>query len=267
MKTYRRALAYYREDLGKIVLSLVLIAAMVVLGLLAPVPIAIFFNVMNGDASTDGFVYRLFDWVPRETTTAMVVMLAAAMFVLRIGNEVIRTVQAQLNILIGYRGRTRVQLDLFQKLQQLSLQYHKSQPQGDAIYRLSYDTHGFHGVLGVATGALVNVLTLVVMLVIMLNLDWKLTLISLAIVPALFLVITKWGNVLKKYNVAQKEADTNLTTQIQRSLSAVGLVQAFNRQGDEHRRFGDTVRTYIDASLRLHWQEIMYWLVLGVIIA
>ena len=30
--------------------------------------------------------------------------------------------------------------DLFQKLRALSLAYHRSQPQGDAIYRLSYDT-------------------------------------------------------------------------------------------------------------------------------
>ena len=268
MKTFRHALSYFREDLGKVILSTGLILLMILMGLLSPVPLAIFLNIMGGEGGDEGSLAFLpFWWVPRDTSLTMVVALTLSMFVLRMANEVIRAYQTQLNIGIGYRGRTRVQMALFQKLQGLSLTYHKSQPQGDAIYRLSYDTHGFNGLLNVATGAVLNVLTLIVMLIFMFNMNWKLTLIALVVVPALWLTITRWGERLKRFNLEQREADTNLTTQIQRSLAAVGLVQAFRRERDEQTRFGTTVRTYVDASLRLHWQEILYWLVLGTILA
>jgi ABC-type multidrug transport system fused ATPase/permease subunit len=267
MRTYLRAIGYFRDDLGKITLSLAIIALGTFLGLLGPVPLAIFFSVMQDKGHADNLIYKLFAFVPRDKSVQMVLVLSACMLVLRLAGEVLRTVQTQLSIVIGYHGRARVQAELFQKLQQLSLKYHKSQPQGDAIYRISYDTHGFQGVLNVVTGALVNIVTLVVMLGIMLLMNWKLTLIALTVVPALFLTITKWGHTLRSYNLRQKEADTALTTQIQRSVATVGLVQAFNREEDELARFTTRVRTYVEASLRLHWQEILYWLVLGVIIS
>jgi len=223
MHLYRRALAYYRDDLGRVVLSLVLIAVMIAAGIVGPVPLAIFFNSFDDQAAPDSFVYRLFDWVP-GSGPAMVAALALAMLALKLLNEFIRTWQTQLNILIGYRGRTRVQLDLFQKLQGLSLKYHKTQPQGDAIYRLSYDTHGFQGVLNVVTGALINVLTIVVMLAIMVTMNWMLTLVALAVVPLLYLTIKYWGTRLRTYNDAQGVADAAVTTQVQRSLQSVGLV-------------------------------------------
>jgi subfamily B ATP-binding cassette protein MsbA len=188
------------------------------------------------------------------------------MLVLRLLNEFLRTLQTQLSIGIGYRGRARVQAELFQKLQALSLKYHKSQPQGDGIYRLSYDTHGFHGVLNIVLGVVVNVGALVMMLVTMLTLNVKLTLVALLVVPALYLTITQWSKTLYRYAMAQKTADQEVTTQIQRSLAVVGLVQSFNRENDELARFTASQSTYIAASLRLHWQEILYWLVLGTIL-
>jgi subfamily B ATP-binding cassette protein MsbA len=222
---------------------------------------------MGDGTLPDNWVYRAFGRIELDRSARMVAYLAAAMLVMRVLVEVLRTVQTQLSIAIGYRGRARVQADLFQKLQALSLDYHKSQPQGDAIYRLSYDTHGFQGVLNVVLGAVVNVAALALMLVTMFTLNWRLTLVALAVIPLLWLTITRWGRRLYRFSIAQKQADQEVTTQIQRSLATVGLVQAFNREADELGRFSTRVRTYIDSSLRLHWQEILYWLVLGLVLA
>jgi len=266
MKFYRRTISYFREDSGKIAWSLVLIGLMTLLGTLSPVPLAMFFSLMSEKGIPDNWVYRIFSFVPHEKNLHTVLVLAGLMLVMRLATELLRTVQTQLSIVIGYRGRSRVQADLFQKLQALSLKYHKSQPQGDAIYRISYDTHGFHGVLNVLLGAVVNVATLVMMIVTMLAMNVKLTLIALAVVPLLYLTITKWGKTLYNYSIAQRQADQDVTTQIQRSLATVGLVQAFNREDDELNRFTTRVDTYVATSLKLHWQEILYWLVLGTIL-
>ena len=268
---YRRTLAYFREDRAPVLGSLAIILLMILLGVLWPVPFALFVSVMTKSAA-DNWLYRLFDWVPRgdasnpSSQVRFVLILAAATLALRLLNEFLRTWQTQLSIGIGYRGRARVQAELFQKLQALSLKYHKSLPQGDGIYRLSYDTHGFQGVLNIVLGYIVNAGSLLFMLVTMLTLNWKLTLIALLVVPALWITITRWSKTLYKFAMAQKEADQEVTTQIQRSLAVVGLVQAFNRESDELGRFTGRQSTYIATSLRLHWQEILYWLVLGTIL-
>jgi ABC-type multidrug transport system fused ATPase/permease subunit len=267
MASLWRAISYFGADARKIVLSLVLVGVGSVLGLLSPVPVGIFFSTVQQEGETTNLVYRLFGFIPRDGSLRMVLMLAGVMLGLRLASEVLRAVQTQVGIVIGYNGRARVQRELFEKLQALSLSFHTSQPQGDTIYRVTYDTQGFHSVLNVVSGAIVNLVTLAVMLVIMLLLNWQLTLVALLVVPAMFLTITRWGRRLKRYNVEQKEADAALTTQIQRSISTMPLVQAFNREQDEAMRFSERVRTYIHASLRLHWQEILYWLALGLVIA
>ncbi|MEM1013643.1 MAG: ABC transporter ATP-binding protein, partial [Planctomycetota bacterium] len=129
-----------------------------------------------------------------------------------------------------------------------------------------YDTHGVQGILKTITGWFTNVVALGMTLVVMLDMNAWLTLVAFGVVPALFLTIKYFGRRLERYNVAQREADASVTTQIQRSLQAVGLVQAFRREEDESKRFGTSVRSYVDASLSLHRQEVLYWLVLGVIL-
>ena len=123
MKFYLRAISYFRDDSRKIVASLILIVVMTLLGTLAPVPLAMFFSLMSGDGMPDNWVYRIFSFVPQEKNLHTVLVLAALMLGMRLATEILRTVQTQLGILIGYRGRSRVQADLFQKLQALSLKY------------------------------------------------------------------------------------------------------------------------------------------------
>ena len=93
---------------------------------------------------------------------------------LRVAKELLAMAQRLIAVNIGYNGLIRVRCDLFRKLQQLSLGYHKSQPQGDAIYRLSYDTGGFQTILNVLLNSvLVSGVTLMVMTWLMLQMNWQ----------------------------------------------------------------------------------------------
>src|SRR6266849_3330890 len=134
MRVFIRAISYFRDDLPRILLQLGLIVLQTLFGLLSPFPLAI--------------------------------------LLLRALKEVLGMVQNLLRIKVGYFGLMRVRCDLFRKLQELSASYHRSQPQGDAIYRVSYDTFGFQTMLSIAMGVLLNVLTLVMMSWIMLSMNW-----------------------------------------------------------------------------------------------
>ncbi len=268
MKTYRRAMSYFRDDLGKIVLSLTMIGIGVAASVASPLPMMVLFDSVLFGQHVDRFPHRIFARFAPTDKVQQVILLAALMLGLRLLGELLQMFQTIISIKIGYNGTLRVRQELFRKLQSLSLAYHCSQPQGDAIYRLSYDTNGFGSVLNVVTkGILVNTVTLLFMAVVMFSFNWKLTLAALTVVPALLFTIKYYGKKFKVLYTKSYEYDSNVTTAIQRSVSSIGIVQAFGREKDEYENFAATQGSSFRFKMTLHWNEVLYWLWLGTIFA
>lgn len=264
---YLRSLSYFRPELPGVTLSFAMVTGMTFLGLVPPLTLALLIDLFQKDAARADWAHRWYDAVAPRGVVAQIVFLTVLTLVIRAVKEVVQYYQTLLNIRIGYHGLMHVRTDLFAKLQELSIGYHRSQPQGDAIYRLSWDTFGFQSIYNVVFGSAVNVLTLAFMVAIMASFNVKLTLVSLLVVPFLIWAIKRYARVMQDYSVAAKEADSRLTTAIQRSVSAISLVQAFNRQQDEAQTFTTTVKSSISAWMKLHRKEVAYWLVLNMIFA
>jgi subfamily B ATP-binding cassette protein MsbA len=264
MRFYLRAISYFKPDAGKIMLSLLVIAAMTACGVLQAYPLAILLDcVFNGLKPAD-WVYKLFLAASPSSRVGQIIALALIVLGLRLVQELLSMAQTLLNILIGYGGLVRVRCDLFKKMQELSLAYHKSQPQGDAIYRLSWDTSGFQTILNVAVQSIiVSSVTLIIMIVIMVSKSWQLTLVSLSVAPLLLWTTKIYSKVLTRRATEAKEFESELTTSIQRSVATIGLVQAFGREGDEYRNFTTTVENSVAAYIRMHWQEMFFYLFVG----
>jgi ABC-type multidrug transport system fused ATPase/permease subunit len=272
MRFYLRALRYFREDVGLIVSSLVLIVFSTLAQTLQPIIGAILFDCVLSDKGSPLLAYRVFFRLGRwlgiaPTALAREIILLASLAVgLRILQELLAMAQRLISAHIGYNGLIRVRCDLFRKFQQLSLGYHKSQPQGDAIYRLSYDTGGFQTILTVLiNNVLVSGATLIFMTWIMLGMNRPLTFITLAVAPLLLWTTKLFAEPLKKRWLEAKEVDTRLTTEMQRSVASISLVQAFGREGDEFLRFQNSSLDSKRANIRQAWQDSWYWLAVGAI--
>jgi subfamily B ATP-binding cassette protein MsbA len=247
--------------------SLGLVGVSTLLGLLWAYPLAILIDIQTGK-KMDQWLYRWFyDMTPQESGLQQVFFLTGLAFLVRIGSEILKAAQSVLNIRVGLAGVMRVRCDVFRKLQQMSLAYHRSQPQGDAMYRVTSDTYGFESVLNVLTGVIINVLTLVFMVVLAAGMNLKLTLVALAVIPIMLLIIRQYGRVLMRHSREVRERDSLLQTTLQRAMQSIGLVQAFNREHDEYARFDATVQNSLRAYYRLHWHEVMYWFCLGTVFA
>ena len=85
-----------------------------------------------------------------------------------------------LNYRIQYNGTFRVRTELYDKMQALSLGWHGSRSQGDAIYRLSYDSLGPWGVIDTLIGSTAASVTLTAMIWIMLRSHVLLTVFALS---------------------------------------------------------------------------------------
>jgi len=266
LRLYLRAIAYFRQDLGQILWSLGMIGTMIVVGLLNPFPLAILIGFFVNGRHND-WIHRVFMAILPSDQHRIAQIIVLGLYTLLLGffQQTLQMYQKLLDIRIGYNGLMRVRCDLFRKLQALSLGYHRSQPQGDAIYRLSWDTFGAQTILNFVTGTLLNLLSLVGTAALMFLMNWKLTLLSLTIVPLLWWVIRRYARVLEEQATASKEVEAELTTVIQRSVASVGLVQAFGREAEEYKRFHGAVRNTVATNMKMHWQELMFWFMLGMV--
>ncbi len=242
-----------------------LIALSTLLGLLQVWPLGILVDSVMSPTPKDDGIHRLFLALLPSDRLQQIIGLAAIALLLRLVQEILNVARSLLNLHVGYGGLMRVRFDLFQKLQELSLAYHKSQPQGDVINRLSSDTFGCQTMLNVLIGILVAAVTLAVLVGVMLSRSVPLTLLALSVAPPLLVANLWFGRTLKQRSTEARKTDSEVTTVLQRSLATIGLVQAFGREAEEFARFHNTVRNSVQAWLRLHGQELRYGLSVGLI--
>ena len=261
-QAYVRAARYFRDDLGKIIFSTLLIGVTTVAGLaaisvchsggLGP-PAQAISSVAAPVVSPPGANQR-----HGADHRAGVFHRCPAVV-----QELIGLWQGYYKIVIGYNGLLRVRRDLYRKFQELSLSYHKSRPQGDAIYRITYDASSIQAAFNVVQTVFVNIVILACMSAIMLVMNWRLGLVAMAIMPVLYLAIRFYGKILTATALKAAQLDSQVTSLIQQSVSSISLVRRM-READEYGRFSNSVESSNGAWIRMHVHSMIYWLVIGI---
>jgi ATP-binding cassette subfamily B protein len=255
---HRRAMAYFTPDWPWIALLVVLIGISVGVGLLEAWPFAVLVDSVLTKEPKGDWIHGLFLALVPEGKVGQVVGLVVIGMGLQLVGYLVWMARMMINYHLNYRGTTRVRYDLFRKLQQLGLTYHRSRPQGDAIYRLTTDAFGPWGIMDTVIGTAVAAVTLTVMTAILLSRDVSLTLAAFTVAP--FMIWSNWRFGLRIHERAleSKQIDTDLTSVIQQAMARIPLAQAFRREPHEFRRFRGAVRRSVGALLRLNWQEQLY---------
>jgi subfamily B ATP-binding cassette protein MsbA len=261
-----RAIGYFAEDRRSIQLLVVLTFFATGVGLLQAWPLAVLIDSLIASAPTNDWIHRLFLAPLPASPMLQIAGLAGIALALRLIQELLNTARKLLRTRIEYNGVLRVRCDLFRKMQALPLGYHRSQPVGDSIFRLTTDTFGCALVLGVLIGIAFALVTLLFILGIQFARSAALTLIALAAVPPLMWANVRFGRRLEQRTTAAKLADSAYTNSVYRTLNAIGLIQAFGREEDEFYRFGRDVRHCVRSWLRIHRQEVAYALTIGAIL-
>jgi len=155
---------------------------------------------------------------------------------------------------------------LYEHMQKLSLLFHERHAVGDSIYRVTWDTYSIQTLFNSGVVPMVNALAMLIgMLIIMWQFDPLLTLLALAVVPALWLTIKYYGERIGRSSMEYHDTESKLSTVIHETLSAIRTVQAFVREEDERRRFEDDTTRSAAANLRLLREQIMVGFIAGLI--
>jgi ATP-binding cassette subfamily B protein/subfamily B ATP-binding cassette protein MsbA len=96
-----------------------------------------------------------------------------------------------------------------------------------------------------------SILTLIGTFIIMLRLDWQLTLVSLGIVPLVVGAIYLFAHRIRRESTSIQEHESAVLAQAQEGLSSIRMVHAFGREEFEVRQFQQQARQSLQANLRL----------------
>ena len=182
-------------------------------------------------------------WIP---------LLCLSLIVIQLFWGMMNWITNYLFVKIGLQALLKLRTDLYSYLQSLSLKFHDARRSSDSSFRVAYDSQSLQTIYNKGfTNIFASVITLIGTFLIMLRLDWQLTMVSLAIVPLVVGAIYLFAHRIRRESTSIQEQESAVLAQAQEGLSSIRMVHAFGREEFEVRQFQQQARQSLQANLRL----------------
>ena len=248
-----RVLGYAKPYRGLLIVVLVTIVVITGLTLLPP----LLMRTLIDDA------------IPNEDL-ALVTWLGFGMVAVPLINGFVGVYQRRATAQMGEGIIHDLRRELFDHLQSMSLGFFTNTKTGELMSRLNSDVVGAQQAVSSTFVALVsNVFAVVATLVIMLQLEWRLTLLAVSILPLFIIASRQVGKRLRVVRRNQMEANAEMSGMMQETLSVSGalLVKLFGRTAFESGQFGTRAATVRDLGVRQAVIGRWFFMALGIVSA
>ena len=257
-----RILAYLRPHRRAISVALGQVLLVSGLELLKPWPLKVVIDSVLGGHPLPG------GWGAGWSTAAVLAAACGGFVLIHAALGALAVAGNYTTIGIGQRMVSALRSDLYAHLHRLSLAFHSRARVGDLLYRVTADTMALQTLtMNCLFPAVTAAVMLVGMGVIMLGMDWLLTLLALGICPLLLLAIARLDSRVAEAAGDARARESEVYAVVQRSMSAMRVVQAFTREDEEHRRFMAASGQSLAAGLRLYTLQTLYSSVVNLLIA
>jgi ATP-binding cassette subfamily B multidrug efflux pump len=241
LRLLRRLLGYLRPHTGAVAAAFALIIAQAGIDLVGPylTKIAIDRHIAKGDGAGLARVAGLY------------LLALAAAFVVRFGQNYIMQ-------MAGQRIMQDMRREIFAHLQRLHVGHFDRNPVGRLMTRVTTDVDAVNELF---TAGVVSVFgdlfTLVGIMAVMIALDWRLALVTFAVIP-LFFVLTNWFRKGARGSFREtRRWVARINAFLQENLSGMSVVQLFRREERNREAFAAINRRHYDANM----QAIFYYAV------
>jgi ATP-binding cassette, subfamily B, bacterial len=209
------------------------------------------------------------DAVP-DKNRALVATLAVAAIGLAFANALLSLVQRWFSARIGEGLIYDLRVTMFDHVQQMPLAFFTRAQTGSLQTRLNSDVIGAQQAVTSTLGTVVsNVIGLAVTLTIMFALEWKLTILTLAILPAFIFPARRLGPRLQAITrqAMQYNAEMNNLTAERFNVAGALVAKLFGRPGDDHDEFERRARGVRDIGVRSAMYGRVLFVALGLVAA
>jgi subfamily B ATP-binding cassette protein MsbA len=152
----------------------------------------------------------------------------------------------------GERAIAGMRITVFTHLQRLGLRFYAEQRTGELISRLTNDVSLLQEAITNNLVALLRqALTLIGAAALLFVLNWRLTLVILAGIPAITLIMVFLGRRIRMASMAVQDRLAGAASVLEEATSGVRIVKSFTRESYEIARFRDSInRTFAAAMQR-----------------
>lgn len=183
--------------------------------------------------------------MPVPEAMRLLVMLLLGAVLVRLGLQGIQTFNVQI---VGQRLTARIRDELFAHAMALSLRFHDRTPVGKLLTRLTSDVDALAEVFGSgAVGVLGDLVTLLVIAVTMISIEWRLGVLLLVSQVPVVLGILWLQSRFRKANYRVREELSQLNADLQENLQGLEVVQMFRRESTNSARFAQVNAAYREA--------------------
>ncbi len=189
--------------------------------------------------------------------------MALIFLALLLGEALFAYVQVYLLQSVGQRVMSDMRAELFRHVLELPVSWFDRTPVGSAVTRLTSDVE----VLGemFASGLITivgDILLLLGIVSVMLWMDARLSLATFSILPLLFCLTWLFRRRMRQSFREVRARLGRLNSFLAESIGGMAIIQAFNRQRDEQRRFSELNASYRDANMPvILWDASLYAIV------
>jgi len=232
----RRVAAYARPYWGQVAVTIALITVSAFLGLIPP----LLFRDLLDNALPDQDAARLN-------------RLALGIIGVPLLTGLIGVLQRYFSARIGEGIIFDLRRVLYAHLQRMSLRFFTNTRTGELMSRLNNDVVGAQrAITSTLVSIVTNVISLVSTLIIMVSLEWRLTLLGVAILPLFILPARRAGRLLRRITRDRMAYNADMNVLMNETLNVSGalLVKIFGRERDELTRFTERAVRVRDSGVR-----------------
>ena len=225
-------------------------------------------GVLDKTAGTADTRELLQNWFGDSGSATVILWLCVAMVLISLLGGLINLVSNYLFVHVGLQALLKLRTDLYSALQALPLKFHDSRRSADSSFRVAYDSQSIQTIYnkGFAT-VLSSIVMLAATFVVMVRMNWPLTLASLAILPPVVWAIRFYAVKVRRQSTDIHERESDLLTIAQEGLSQIRMVHAFGRESFEVDQFRRRASKSLEANMRLNMTSVASALVVGTLMA
>ena len=228
---------YLKKEKKRLILILLILIPVALAGSIQPLLVGQAISVLRGEDTI-----AFFNNLPKELTINLIIGILFITVLLRLGLQGFQSYNIQS---VGQRLTARIRNDLFAHSMSLSLRFHDKMPVGKLLTRLTSDVDALSEVFGSgAVGVLADFVSLIVISITMILIEWRLGLLLLIVQIPVTLFILWLQKRYRKQNYKVREELSQLNANFQENLQGLEVVQMFRRQSLNGQNFFKTGTNY-----------------------
>ena len=211
---------------------------------------------------------QMIDVVLPSKNINQLIMLSFALLLIPLIDGGIGVIQRRLNATVGEGVIYDLRSALFTRLHRMSLRFFTNTKVGELMSRLNNDVVGAQNAISsVITDIVTDLIRAIAILAVMLTLEWRLTLVSLLILPLFILFAKRLSGVLRDISRKAMELNAQMNAHMNETLNIGGalLVKLFGRGREEGARFRERAAGVRDIGVRRAVVGSSFFVILGLV--